>query len=471
MPGNPIAMLINGEKWACEACVRGHRVSNCQHADRPLSHINKKGRPVSQCAHCRTLRKSRSAHIKCDCGDKSHTKGTCSHLKDGDKDSCACSHGGRCTCSLKKEHLDPVPESDSDEGAPIRTENPRRPRAKTAQSDLALTIFTNGHHKPPHKHNQMAHKCGLPYVVPRAHTIHSPSPSGLANRSVDNLPHTSTIDALHSESHIKDSMVSAQQEQRLIKSEHGSPHLAPSTGQDTFNAPLPSLDMSRLDDFPSDYRYMPYESFTPIENEQPIFSAGLDPSSVDWSHYDGLTFGNENYVTSSYSQAQSFTGFDFGSIDQPALTTTSTSGEVSEVEDFRSIPESGPCPILKNRFGSEASDFGDHDVYRLSTTSSHIGFQQAMEGSNSNTGGLSMEDLLESCNSNYASAMDDFFCDDTACSKYTQDNTAATPNDLSSFQPLIAGDVETLWMTDFTTGVNSNPIGSSDITDDNAWVQ
>ncbi len=24
-------MLIDGEKWACEACVRGHRVSNCQH--------------------------------------------------------------------------------------------------------------------------------------------------------------------------------------------------------------------------------------------------------------------------------------------------------------------------------------------------------------------------------------------------------------------------------------------------------
>lgn len=95
-------MLIDGEKYACEACVRGHRVSNCQHAgallpwdsggavtdfhaDRPLSHINKKGRPVSQCAHCRTLRKSRSAHVKCDCGEKSHAKGTCTHLKDGDK--------------------------------------------------------------------------------------------------------------------------------------------------------------------------------------------------------------------------------------------------------------------------------------------------------------------------------------------------------------------------------------------------
>lgn len=35
-------MLIKGEKYACEACVRGHRVSNCQHSDRPLQHINKK---------------------------------------------------------------------------------------------------------------------------------------------------------------------------------------------------------------------------------------------------------------------------------------------------------------------------------------------------------------------------------------------------------------------------------------------
>ena len=27
----PAEMLIQGEKYACEACVRGHRVSNCQH--------------------------------------------------------------------------------------------------------------------------------------------------------------------------------------------------------------------------------------------------------------------------------------------------------------------------------------------------------------------------------------------------------------------------------------------------------
>jgi hypothetical protein len=31
------AMLIDGEKWACEACVRGHRVSSCHHSGRSLS--------------------------------------------------------------------------------------------------------------------------------------------------------------------------------------------------------------------------------------------------------------------------------------------------------------------------------------------------------------------------------------------------------------------------------------------------
>lgn len=48
------------------------------YSDRPLQHINKKGRPVSQCAHCRAMRKSRSAHIKCDCGEKTSK---CAHLQ------------------------------------------------------------------------------------------------------------------------------------------------------------------------------------------------------------------------------------------------------------------------------------------------------------------------------------------------------------------------------------------------------
>src|SRR4051812_25466800 len=51
-------------------------------SDRKLLHVNKKGRPVSQCPHCRSLRKSRSQHVKCECHDKSHAKEDCPHLKD-----------------------------------------------------------------------------------------------------------------------------------------------------------------------------------------------------------------------------------------------------------------------------------------------------------------------------------------------------------------------------------------------------
>ncbi|PYH89492.1 copper-fist-domain-containing protein [Aspergillus ellipticus CBS 707.79] len=58
-------MLIDGEKWACEACVRGHRVTTCKHHDRPLIRINRKGRPFATCPICsRTPCASPDAHNK-----------------------------------------------------------------------------------------------------------------------------------------------------------------------------------------------------------------------------------------------------------------------------------------------------------------------------------------------------------------------------------------------------------------------
>jgi len=86
----------DGHKWACDSCIRGHRVSGCKHTgkkpppspiaylrydalrleltvfnvDRELRLIAPKGRPVKQCEHCRGARKSKSHHAKCDCGDK-----------------------------------------------------------------------------------------------------------------------------------------------------------------------------------------------------------------------------------------------------------------------------------------------------------------------------------------------------------------------------------------------------------------
>ncbi|KAF9295088.1 hypothetical protein BGZ74_010974 [Mortierella antarctica] len=45
-------VFINGQKFACAACIKGHRSTSCNHGDRPLHEIKKKGRPMTQCSHC-----------------------------------------------------------------------------------------------------------------------------------------------------------------------------------------------------------------------------------------------------------------------------------------------------------------------------------------------------------------------------------------------------------------------------------
>ncbi|KAH7349570.1 hypothetical protein B0T11DRAFT_358546 [Plectosphaerella cucumerina] len=332
-------MLIDGEKWACEACVRGHRVSNCQHADRPLQHINKKGRPVSQCQHCRSMRKSRAAHVKCDCGEKTSK---CAHLQptlEGHRETCCCNHGGRCTCSHKKESgLDTVPEVTADkdveekDALPPRPRPPvRRRRANTVHSDGPLTFDKHGNYKPIHKHNKLGPKPGL-YQLGRVNSMHSTS--SLDNSSPDRL-----IDPTHRDA-LSNTRIMGIAEQRRVKSEAASPLLSGSSGLHHLHGHLTPLDLSGIE-YPA---YMPNSSFDLFsgsaypEQDGPIFSAGLSSASVDWSHIE-LADKHDNFAPSSYGNtcSQSFNGmFDYGNGSEQAPTlaaTTSTSGEVSEVED------------------------------------------------------------------------------------------------------------------------------------------
>ncbi|KAF8153271.1 hypothetical protein B0H34DRAFT_722916 [Crassisporium funariophilum] len=66
-------MIISTKKYACETCIKGHRSSACKHTDRPLFEIKKKGRPVTQCEHCRELRKTKQVHVKCICETKAES--------------------------------------------------------------------------------------------------------------------------------------------------------------------------------------------------------------------------------------------------------------------------------------------------------------------------------------------------------------------------------------------------------------
>ncbi|KAH9931976.1 uncharacterized protein B0H18DRAFT_988990 [Fomitopsis serialis] len=63
-------VFVGEKKYACESCIKGHRSSTCQHIDRPLYEIKKKGRPATQCEHCRELRKTKQVHVKCMCASK-----------------------------------------------------------------------------------------------------------------------------------------------------------------------------------------------------------------------------------------------------------------------------------------------------------------------------------------------------------------------------------------------------------------
>ncbi|KAK4990032.1 hypothetical protein LTR50_002808 [Elasticomyces elasticus] len=176
----------DGTKWACHSCLRGHR-----HADRELREVPKKGRPVTQCQHCRSERKKRSAHVKCDCGEKPHPKEKCIHLREAeqrqngflvegqnttpeqglsDPKDCCCGHTGKCTCTTVKREASGQP-AESATRKPTPPVRPK-PRIVTASSDGHITKSTNGCHRPVHRNNHTAHELGQPYKAPRSNTIH-----------------------------------------------------------------------------------------------------------------------------------------------------------------------------------------------------------------------------------------------------------------------------------------------------------
>ncbi|GAA6022147.1 hypothetical protein JCM10207_000779 [Rhodosporidiobolus poonsookiae] len=154
-------VLIDGVKFACQSCIKGHRSSKCTHTTRPLQEIKKKGRPASQCAHCRELRKTKSVHARCDCAAREKEAKPAARLlpnglsdamllasladaQDDDGDStldggpsasgsgltrteksgvtrllnpCNCLRGGKCTCCT----ADPVPSKKAFPGDELST--------------------------------------------------------------------------------------------------------------------------------------------------------------------------------------------------------------------------------------------------------------------------------------------------------------------------------------------------------------
>ncbi|PWW80804.1 hypothetical protein C7212DRAFT_361313 [Tuber magnatum] len=437
-------MMIDGVKMACEACIRGHRVSGCNHSDRKLLPIAKKGRPVSQCNHCRQMRKARSAHVKCDCGERlallkeskaagkpvpatasachsSTAAATAAPPEEGDhKDpslACLCCHGGRCTCALKKEHLDSVPElaapvtsaSIAPTATATATVETRKPRLQATHSEGSLTTlhtFANGHHRPTHGHRGGIHGSS-PYTIPHVgHTGHTFGEhiGGCTKASA------ATVSAPPS---------AASQKPRRIKSEHSSPDLRSYPALKMANTGITPLELTpqlpqqqpmksisnRVPPGLSVNTNTPYtvhefrsqELLPSADSECSFqFSAGLyPPQSAGWppsyNAYDSAPFDEQPLDTGvDYSVSQLDIG-DYLGYQPSAGLNGSVSGD--EIDDFIG-PVNGPGGLggartVTRSSSSDTSDQAESD-FRVSAASSFVGLQQA---SSALLPGNSFEDL------------------------------------------------------------------------------
>ncbi|OZJ06480.1 hypothetical protein BZG36_00578 [Bifiguratus adelaidae] len=72
-----MVVIIRNLKYACQPCIRGHRVARCKHLDRTLLQLRKRGRPIKKCAQCGGLHVSNKINIlsRCRPGNHNHVEG------------------------------------------------------------------------------------------------------------------------------------------------------------------------------------------------------------------------------------------------------------------------------------------------------------------------------------------------------------------------------------------------------------
>lgn len=384
-------------------------MSSCHHSDRALIHINRKGRPATQCQHCRAARKSRTAHVKCDCGDKKKKERAASQPGstragdpstdneggDGKSGTCSCIQDQRCTCALKRDlppRLPPGSVTQPSHGAATES---RKPRLTATKSESTLVVFRDSHHKTAPKHNDMGHKCGLPYTIPRSHTIHGSSE--LSNRLMD--PATVPTSAPQPGDH------QGLTSQRQVKSEHNSPELAPVPTLEPLNTQMAAIFPPYGTDstagsplnsmvFPDGFPEQWLASSSP-ETDLSIGAGSnvLSAPPVDWSTFP--------MSSAEVSQTPSYAGFDFSNLAtaNQGYLSTSPSGELSEVDDF-----GGPLPSLATSATNDmhdltsVSDISDVDHYRNSATTTSFDPAHAQLLASNQLESLDIDEFLKFAN-------------------------------------------------------------------------
>lgn len=211
-----------------------------------------------------------------------------------------------------------------------------------------------------------------------------------------------------------------------MRSEHGSPHLSvsPDGGRHGRGGALPPLDLS-FSNFdpaasaaqPSSAPYDvsgwtggaldPYFCTTP-DSDRPIFSAGLEPPSVDWSAFDlPLGGGGSAFASPSHAPRPSYGSFDLHGTAYASSTAASDNGP----DDLCGAGGLGvpsplhPPSLVFQHFPSDTSDACDSDFHRLSAASSLHGLPQLSLLASGNLDSMGIDDFLSGAGAGPASPL------------------------------------------------------------------
>ncbi|KAF7544551.1 hypothetical protein G7046_g9762 [Stylonectria norvegica] len=167
--------LINGQKMACEPCIRGHRSTKCTHAnERLMVPVRKPGRPLSTCPH--------PSSRPCSCGQV----------------TAAIPKKQKCHCGTKNEEAPPL-KSERDDSSEELTTTPQSP-SKPASSAYRI-------HKPTSNSSASSRKpsvdvaglermdVGQLNILP-AYNAMSPKAAPPLNNGMPSLPDMSAYSAM-----------------------------------------------------------------------------------------------------------------------------------------------------------------------------------------------------------------------------------------------------------------------------------
>ncbi|CDS00170.1 uncharacterized protein SPSC_01354 [Sporisorium scitamineum] len=183
----PLDVTATGVKYACAACIRGHRTSSCTHKDGskgPLYPIRSKGRPPTQCEVCRKKRKESGRHVRCDCsGKKTSSAATSSTTAAAPVPA---SHPVKKLGVTKSNHpilpriADDASTSDGSDGS-VDHRPSKKPKTQGAANSTPLTRRISGDglpgHTPSALDNVLApirpHRAATSWSLPSIHPPHS----------------------------------------------------------------------------------------------------------------------------------------------------------------------------------------------------------------------------------------------------------------------------------------------------------